>query len=82
MVLHFYKIETGSFDTRTIPSGPKGCYEQYCTVYELFPGTAGDKCKSRRSYLRLCNKKRGEENEKDILKLSTYIITSICEKYK
>ena len=34
------------------------------------------------SYLRLCNKKRGEENEKDNLKLSTYIITSICEKNK
>ena len=49
---------------------------------ELSPGTTGDKCKSRRNNLRLCNKKRGEENEKDILKLSTYIITSICEKYK
>ena len=33
----------------------------------------------------VCNKKRGEENEKEknqIISLSTYIITSICEKNK
>ena len=45
----------------------------------------GGKAKAAGKNLRLCNKKRGEENEKEknqIIKLSIYIITSICEKYK
>ena len=40
------------------------------------------KSESRRLSLRLYNKKRGEENEKEILKLCTYIITVKCEKNK